>query len=82
MSDIPTQLREWAKNGPYDREYPLFDFEADLLRSAADEIERLRELLSEAGNRGLIYWEPQTRRGAVSKAGLMARISAALAASE
>jgi hypothetical protein len=47
-----------------------------------DKVAVLRELLSEAGNRGLIYWEPQTRHGAVSKAGLMARISAALAASE
>lgn len=35
-------------------------------------IAELEALLAEANNKGLIYWEPQTERGAVSKADMMA----------
>jgi hypothetical protein len=49
--------------------------------AAAAEIERLRArvaelecVLRDARHNGLIYWEPQTTRGAVQRAAMMARI--------
>ena len=38
----------------------------------------LAELLHEVRDSGLIYWEPQTTRGAMAKADMIARIDAAL----
>lgn len=43
---------------------------------------RLREALKDARNNGLIYWEPRTERGHVSKAQMLSRIDAALAEEE
>jgi len=40
---------------------------------------KLRELLEEVRDRGLIYWEPNTPRGFDTKIAMLARISAALA---
>lgn len=40
----------------------------------------LATLLREARDSGLIYWEPNTARGHVAKADLLARIDAAIAA--
>lgn len=46
------------------------------------EVGRLREALEDARNNGLIYWEPRTERGHVSKAQMLSRIDAALAEQE
>lgn len=46
------------------------------------EVGRLREALEDARNNGLIYWEPRTERGHVSKAQMLSRIDAALAEKE
>lgn len=52
---------------------------ADELDRLNAEIARLREALKDARNNGLIYWEPRTERGHVSKAQMLSRIDAALA---
>ena len=60
-------------------------YNASAAREALDrrdaEIERLRArvadlecVLRDARHNGLIYWEPQTTRGAVQRAAMMARI--------
>jgi hypothetical protein len=41
-------------------------------------IEALEAMLRETLDKGLIYWEPQTARGAVAKADMKARIAALL----
>jgi hypothetical protein len=55
------------------------------MEEAATEIERLRAHVAElegalrdARHNGLIYWEPQTTRGAVGRAAMMARIDVIL----
>jgi hypothetical protein len=55
------------------------------LFDARNEIERLRArvadlecVLREARHNGLIYWEPQTTRGAVQRANMMSRIDIVL----
>jgi len=57
----------------------------EILAGAATEIERLRAHVAElegalrdARHNGLIYWEPQTTRGAVGRAAMMARIDVIL----
>ena len=56
-----------------------------LIEDAADEIERLRErvtqlegLLIDARDNGLIYWDPVTERGAIERSKMMSRIDVAL----
>lgn len=63
-------------------------YQSTLFVTAADhdaEIERLRAHVAElegalrdARHNGLIYWEPQTTRGAVGRAAMMARIDVIL----
>lgn len=48
----------------------------DAVDAQADEIARLRAALEEARHKGLIYWEPNTERGHVAKALMLARIDA------
>ena len=40
--------------------------------------DRLREMLIEVRDRGLVYWEPNTSRGHVSKAQMLADIDRVL----
>ena len=49
-----------------------------LAAALAAEVEQLKVLLTEALEQGLIYWEPQTERGHIAKAGMQSRIRAAL----
>jgi transposase-like protein len=53
--DIPAQLRAWAKeireqSSPRASSYPTGKEDADLLESAASEIERLRKQLAREGS--------------------------------
>jgi len=45
---------------------------------AAEQIERLEAALRDARHNGLIYWEPNTTRGHVAKAEMLARIDTML----
>ena len=47
--------------------------------AAEAETARLRGLLAEARNGGLIYWEPRSGRGCIAKSDMLGRIDAALA---
>ena len=82
MSDIVERLRQQATV-----EAKKFGDARDIQIEwrAAEEIERLRArvavlecVLREARHNGLIYWEPQTSRGAVERAAMMARIDIVL----
>ena len=49
------------------------------LKAALAREAKLREALTDAHNNGLIYWEPNTERGRVTKMQMLARIDAVLA---
>jgi hypothetical protein len=68
-----------ANGDPIENE--MTSVNSDVLLAAFDEIERLRArvevleyVLRDARHNGLIYWEPQTTRGAVQRANMMSRI--------
>lgn len=48
--------------------------DARLIVAAVNERDALRAMLHEVMEKGLIYWEPNTSRGHVSKAEMLARI--------
>jgi hypothetical protein len=82
MSDIVERLRQQATV-----EAKKFGDARDIQIEwrAAEEIERLRArvavlecVLRDARHNGLIYWEPQTTRGAVQRANMMSRIDIVL----
>lgn len=63
-----------------DKEYNMMN-EIAVLRAQCEKLTAaLREALIDARNNGLIYWEPQTTRGAMNKQLMLARIDAALSA--
>ena len=73
--DIVERLRSWRHDS----------WPADPSLDAAAVIERLRArvaelecVLRDARHNGLIYWEPQTTRGAVQRANMMSRIDIVL----
>lgn len=51
-------------------------FMAAAVHDAEKAIQRTTELLRDARDKGLIYWEPNTDRGAERKADMVARIDA------
>lgn len=48
--------------------------EFDMVAYLESELQDACDLLSEAHDNGLIYWEPKTERGEAKKADMMARI--------
>lgn len=48
------------------------------MEEAKYEIERLRKLLIDVRDNGLVYWEPNTRRGHTAKAVMWGRIQGTL----
>jgi hypothetical protein len=73
--DIVERLRSWRHDSwPSD---PSFDAAAEIERLRA-RVEVLECALRDARHNGLIYWEPQTTRGAVERAAMMARIDIVL----
>lgn len=50
----------------------------DECRMLSEQVRALAEALSDARNNGLIYWEPQTARGAINKALMLNRLDALL----
>ena len=56
---------------------PLMDGDMSMEESR-HEIERLRNLLVDVRDNGLIYWEPNTRRGHMAKAVMWGRIAGTL----
>jgi hypothetical protein len=81
--DILTELKaDWMECACYEGSLAV---DREVIDRAAAEIERLRArvaelecVLRDARHNGLIYWEPQTSRGAVERAAMMARIDIVL----